>query len=493
MAGVSSRTRSKNVSLFGCLPPKSKRRRKSDEEPFVIFIDGDDDGDEDMYFDSASDSKNMKLKDEPFVIPEGAKVISIDEDDYGDEDEEGSVQQCVDVEKEEKSVEFAEKDENFVGEKSGCDEDNPISIHSDEYDDSDEEHYGSDSDAADADEVKDGVKSDADVDAKDGVKMDADDGAGDVKDGVKSDEVGGNGEFYDKDKSFIDLGDSDKSDGDDSDESEDSDSDESEEIETSDEDFRVDEMNEVFGNGDDSSSSSSYVNEKQEEEEEEEVEKKKTGGPKYYTAVEELVREVMDRQSGISERNNEEVNVENSSSYHNDEEMVSEVKGKKSGIFKRKYEEVENVGNSPSATNIDELEHADHASVSSCTIEKKGSSSSKPNGVSVKPKSVEGKVKNLSDESVNIGVNAKSKNKSKENVGDSDRGKDQFVKGLDVGGVSSVQKKQEEMKFDAVDRRDRQPPPVPVENDVLWDELETILRELEAVCKVIILFKNIKI
>ena len=127
--------------------------------------------------------------------------------------------------------------------------------------------------------------------------------------------------------------------------------------------------------------------------------------------------------------------------------MVREVKGKNNGIFNRKYEKVENE-NSPFASNIDELQHADHASVSSCTIEKKGSSSSKPNGVSetLKLRSVEGKVRNLSDECMNIGVNAKSKAKSKENVGDSDRGKDQFVKGLNVGGVSSVQKNQEKMK-----------------------------------------------
>lgn len=172
------------------------------------------------------------------------------------------------------------------------------------------------------------------------------------------------------------------------------------------------------------------------------------------------------------------------------------------------------------------------------------------------------------------------------NVADCDKGKEHYVKGLDVGGVSLNQTKESdkekmmennerdyegianipiekkesidnhglnqsvknphfmpkelrslellaqcywerkntmnkdsivlEVNEDCVDRQDTQPPPVSVdtpheriwslkkaekvektkeeeENEVIWDELETALRESEAVSKVIILFKNIKI
>ena len=71
-----------------------------------------------------------------------------------------------------------------------------------------------------------------------------------------------------------------------------------------------------------------------------------------------------------------------------------------------------------------------------------------------------------------------------------------------------------EVNEDCVDRQDTRPPPVPVvetpqslwslkkvekvqktkedeENDVLWDELDTALRESDAVSMVILLFKNI--
>ncbi|XP_039688706.1 SNF2 domain-containing protein CLASSY 3 [Medicago truncatula] len=396
MAGVSSRTRSKNVPLFGSLLlGGSSKRRKSDEE--------------DKGLDYVSRSKKRKMNEEPFVVPADAEVVSIDDDEYEDVGQEGS----------EHSDDKMSKDGKFVDENCEREQDNPVSISSDEYGESDEEHFV-DSDADNEEEEEEEEKKEDDA----------------VKEGVKSDESGGIGRFSDKgEKVIIDLDDSEESE-------EEDDSDESEENDSSDEDFA---------------------------EEEEVVEKeKKEGYRKDFNVVEELVRKVKsqkrgisegndeevnvencsssdnddeemvregkDKKSGISERNNEKVNVENSPSYDNDEEMVREVKRKKSGIFKRKYEKVENE-NVPSSTNIDELEHADHASVSSCIIEKKGSSSSKLNGVS----------ETLKPMSVDVGVNAKSKAKSKENVGDSDRGKDQFVKGLDVGGVSSVHRKQEKM------------------------------------------------
>ena len=395
--GVSSRTRSKSVPLFGCLSVDgSSKRRKSDE------------GEKGLDF--ASGFKKMKVKEEPFVVPENAKVIiSIDDDDddvkvvekkcgleednpisicsdeYGESDEEDSVGFGGDNEEEEKEEKGDDdvkeevkkdeskgsggngnidvKDENFVDEKCGLAHENVIIIDTDENGESDEEEehsVGSDSDNAAA----------------------ADDD--DVNEGVKSDESGRIDEFADED------------------------SDESEDDDSSD-DFKVEELNEISDNDDDSSSDSPYVDEKEE---------KKKGYRKDFNVVEKLVREVMDRQCGISEKNNE---------------------------------------NSSSSTSTD------HASVSSSIYVKKGSSS-KLDGVSetLKAKSVDVKMKNVSDESVNVGVNAK----SKDNVSDSDQGKDQYV-----GGVSSVQTKQE--------------------NEVLWDELDTSLGEEDSVSKVNLLFKHI--
>jgi len=537
--GVSSRTRSKNVPLFGSLLlGGSLKRRKSDEEGKGL--------------DYVSGSKKRKMTEEPFVVPKDVEVVSIDDDEYEDVGEEGL--EHSDEKMSEAGVEsggsgdFDAKDGKFVDENCDRAQDNPIPLSSDESGESNEELS---------------VDSDADNEEEEKEKEDEV-----VKEGVKSDESVGR--FSDKgEKVIIDFDDSEKSE-------EEEDSDESEAIDYSDEDFEADELNEISDNdNDDSSSSSSYVDDDAEEEEEEE---KKEGYRKDFNVVEELVRKVKSKKSGISEGNNEEVNVENSSSYGNDdEEMVRKGKDKKSGISERK---------------CGELDDADHASVSSCTIEKKGSPSSKLNGVSeiLKPMSVEVKVKNLSDESVNVGVNAKSKNKSKENVGDSDRGKDQFVKGLDVGGVSSVQKRQQktkesdkqktmenkgrhcksranicsgekkestenndlnqsvksthftrkelrslellvkcywerkntmkndsivlEVNDDGVDQQDSRPPPVSVdtpreriwslkkvdkvqktkeqeEQEVLWDEFDTVLRESDAESMVILLYKNI--
>lgn len=431
--GVSSRTRSKNVPLFGSLLlGGSSKRRKSDEEGKGL--------------EYVSGSKRRKMNEEPFVVPADAEVVSIDDDEYEDVGQEGL--EHSDEKMSEGGVasggsgDFDAEIAKFVDEKCDRAQDNPIPISSDEYGESDEE-LSVDSDANNEEEEKEN---------EDYV----------VKEGVKSDESDGTGRFSDKgEKVIIDLDDSEES------EEDEEDSDESEANDSSDEDFVVDEPNEISDNDDnDCSSSSSYVDDDDDAEEEE---KKKEGYRKDFNVVEELVRKVKSKKSGISESNNGEVNVENSSSYGNDdEEMVRKGRDKKSGISERKCEEVENE-NRPSSTNTDKLDHADHASVSSSTYVKKGSSS-KLNGVSetLKAKSVDVKVKNVSDESVNVGANAK----SKDNVGDSDQGKDQYV-GLDVGGVSSVQTKQE--------------------NEVLWDELDEALRESEAVSKVNLLFKLIEI
>jgi len=452
--GVSSRTRSKNVPLFGSLSVDgSSKRRKSD---------GGEKG-----LDSVSGSKKMKVEEEeeePFVVPKNAKVVSIDEDEKM----------------------FDSKDGNFVEKKCGLDEDNPISICSDEYGESDEEHsvsFDADNEEQqqqqqqkEGDDVKEEVKNDeskgsGEFDVKDkkfvdekcglaqentvitidtdedgesdeeenhSVGSDSDNAADDddANEGANSDESGGIGEFADED--------SDESDDDDDD-----DSDETEEDDDSSGDFKVEELDEISDNDDDDSSSDSYVDEKED---------KKKGYRKDLNVVEKLVREVMDRKYGISEKNN---------------------------------------ANSPSSTSTDELEHADRTSVSSSVYVKKGSS--KLNGVSetLKARSVDVKVKNVSDENVNVGVNAK----SKDNVGDSDEGKDQYV-----GGVSSVRTKQGQKKESDKQKmmenkgRDykvganiRNGAKKGEENEVLWEELDAALRESKAVSKVNLLFKHIEI
>jgi len=498
MASVSSRTRSKNVPLFRCLPKKSKRLRKSYEDDMGL----------DHY---VSRCKKMKVKRETFVLPKNVKVISIDDDD--------------DVEM------FDSKDGSFVENKCGLDEDNPISIGSDEYDESDEEHsvgFGADNEE---EEEEEGV---------------------DVKEEVKNDESKGSGEYDDKVKNFVDLDNSAES-GDDSD----SVSDESEDDDSDDGDFDVDKVNDM---DDDSSSGSPYDDDEEEEEEEEdededEEKEKKKGGRKYLNVVEDLVREVMDRQSGISEMNNEEINVENSPSSTKNEEMKDNSPSVNNGEMEHSGYGEKMKDKNPSVNN--EVEHSDYASVgTSNSFEKmngsfvhndevehsdpiKGSSSSS-NLKETSEIQKEKCMQNVSDDDLNVtkeSVNlcgdidiAKIKVKVEDNadtnecvkVVDSHEGKGKYGKGLDVGGVSLVQTKEEEMKnepvvfefkYDAVDRRERQPPPVPVETppsiwsfkkvgkvqktkedeeeEVLWDEMETALRESKAVSKVILLFRNI--
>ena len=497
MASVSSRTRSKNVPLFRCLPKKSKRLRKSYEDDMGL----------DHY---VSRCKKMKVKRETFVLPKNVKVISIDDDD--------------DVEM------FDSKDGSFVENKCGLDEDNPISIGSDEYDESDEEHsvgFGADNEE---EEEEEGV---------------------DVKEEVKNDESKGSGEYDDKVKNFVDLDNSAES-GDDSD----SVSDESEDDDSDDGDFDVDKVNDM---DDDSSSGSPYDDDEEEEEEEDEDEdeekEKKKGGRKYLNVVEDLVREVMDRQSGISEMNNEEINVENSPSSTKNEEMKDNSPSVNNGEMEHSGYGEEMKDKNPSVNN--EVEHSDYASVAtSNSFEKMNgsfvhndevehsdpikASSSSSNLKETSEIQKEKCMQNVSDDDLNVtkeSVNlcgdidiAKIKVKVEDNadtnecvkVVDSHEGKGKYGKGLDVGGVSLVQTKEEEMKnepvvfefkYDAVDRRERQPPPVPVETppsiwsfkkvgkvqktkedeeeEVLWDEMETALRESKAVSKVILLFRNI--
>ncbi|RHN45026.1 putative DNA helicase chromatin remodeling SNF2 family [Medicago truncatula] len=534
------------------------------ENPITIISDEYGESDE-------KHSKKRKLKEEPFVVHDNSEVIFFD---IGDEKMFVDGYDVTENVKIDESGKFDAKDGKFVDEKCGWTLENPITIQSDDEhsvssdsnDDEEEENYdnvkqGEKSGASDESADKDiffvdlddsdesdeehsvGSASDSDSDSN----SDSDDDDDNVQEGAKS---GGSGEFADKDNFFVDLDDSDESD-----EEHCFDSDESEENETSDEDFRVDELNEISDNDDDSSSD----NDGKEKE-------KKKGGRKYDNVAEELLREAIDRHNGISEMNNEEVKDK-----------------------------------SPSIKN-DEVEHSDYGSVAtSTTFEKKGSSSNK-NDTSKKQKAKS--VENVSDDDVNVAkakerakpnetvnlrddvnvakAKCKSHVKAKDNakpyesvdVSDSDEGKE-HVKGLDAGGVSLVQTKQEmikesrkqkmvenkgrdykgianihiekknesidnngliqsvksthfmwnelllakcywdsmntmkndstlfEFEEDGVDRQDTQPQPVSVEtppsiwslkkvekvqktmeeeeNEVLWDELDTVLRESDAV------------
>ncbi|XP_058745807.1 SNF2 domain-containing protein CLASSY 4 [Vicia villosa] len=182
------------------------------------------------------------------------------------------------------------------------------------------------------------------------------------------------------------------------------DDDESDESETSDEEFQVNEVSEVSDN--DNINSSSYDNYDDDEKEE----KKNV-----WSVVEELVREVKDEKSGV--------------------------KDGKSGIEESNSIEEVKIQNSPSS--VHGSENAYYASVTtSSALEKKGSfDPMKPCASSnlyeefsetTKAKSVEiVSLDDDDDESVN--------------VGDSDEGKEQYVRGLGVEGVSLFQTKQEKM------------------------------------------------
>ncbi|KAK2356292.1 hypothetical protein QL285_093637 [Trifolium repens] len=156
-----------------------------------------------MSLESSSGSKRRRFKDEAFLFPENAEVISLDDDE----------------------------DEVKIDE-SGLDSENPITIWSDE-------------------EEEDDV-------------------------------------IFGKDENLVFLDDSDEDDDDDDDGD-----DESEEDETSDEDFKVDELNEA---SDDDGDVDSY------EDEQKKIKRKRMR--KYFDVVEELEREVMmDKESGISVNN----------------------------------------------------------------------------------------------------------------------------------------------------------------------------------------------
>jgi len=455
--GVSSRTRSKNVPLFGCIPlVDSSKRRKSGLK-------------------SVSGSKKRKVEEEgkPFVVPENVKVISIDYDDGDEKGSEHCDERSVDVENKVKIDEIGENDEGEVKEESFVVPKNEKVI---SIDDDDKDEKGS----VQCDEKM--FEGCVDVEKEEQTE--------------KRDEiVAKDGDIVDDDE------DVDDSDEDDFEEEEEDDDDESEENETSDEDFIVDEVIEISESDDESSSGSSSVDDDDddhdhddEEEEEDDEEEKKKGGRKHFDVVEELVREVNDRHSESSYVDNDNDDGEEEEEEEEGEdkgedlskiweecsngllEMVREVEDQKSEISDRNNEEVK-IENSPSSVCNDVSEHAS----SLITFEKKGyfdpvkgCSSSKGNGESKKreSKSLGIKMQNVSNEydiqfiadqpisfghskvhkgeSNNANAKAKSKDDAKAyqnvNVGDSDEGKQKHVKGLVVGGVSSPQAKQEKMR-----------------------------------------------
>ena len=461
LLGVSSRTRSKNIPLFGSIPLVGlSKRRKS-------------------VLDSVSGSKKRKVEEEPFVVPKNVEVISIDYDDGDEKGSEHCDERIVDVENKVESDEIGEKDEREVKEESFVVPKNGEVI---SIDDDDKDEEGS-------------VQCDE--------KMF--EGCVDVEKEVQTEESGGGSDEIDaKDGNIVDddndVNDSDENESGEEEDDDDDDDDESEENETSDEDFIVDEVNEISESDDESSSGSSSVDDDEEEEEEkdeeedEDEEEKKKGGQKYFNVVEELAREANDRHSESSyvdnddgeeeEEEEEKDKVEDLSKIWEEcsnglLEMVREVEDQKSAISETNNVEV-NIENSPSVCN-DVSEHAEHSSL--IAFEKKdyfdpvkGCFSSNRNGASKKreSKNVGIKMQNVSnqfdfqfvaDQPISFGHskvhkgesnNANAKAKSKDdaivyenvnvNVGDSDEGKQKHVKGLGVGGVSSPQAKQEKTR-----------------------------------------------
>ncbi|PNX86610.1 SNF2 family amino-terminal protein [Trifolium pratense] len=485
--GVSSRTRSKKVPLFHSplFDSSSSKRRKNEEDATSL--------------DSASGSKRRRLKDEAFLIPENAEIISID-----DEDEEGFKKE-VKIDESGGSSEIGDnKDGNFVDEKIGWDRENPI-IFLDESGESDDEEEEEDS----------------------------------VKEGVKSYE---SGECADKNLIVLDDTDESVNEDDDSDESddddEDDDDDESEENETSDEDFNVDELDEVSDDDDDS-----YDDEG----------KKKKRTRKDFDVVEELERDVMDKQSGVSVNNDEEKKKKRMrTDFDVVEELVREVNDRQSGICQMKNEKKGSINN-------DEIEHSDYGSVTnSTTFEKKGSldpikgcssssSNKKEESMKQKAKSVEKNVSEVSDfdgEKQQYGKrrgNNSEKQKKMENNGLNGRGKSAYFSLKDLSLVKLLAEcyshKENSIKNDPilpevnsdndyhddddVNPRDTRKPPVCVEAPLIWslkkvqtvelteeeeeerrkneklepiwDQMAMYINESEAESKVILLFKNIKI
>ncbi|XP_058741322.1 SNF2 domain-containing protein CLASSY 4-like [Vicia villosa] len=337
MAGVSSRTRSKNVPLFGSIPfhgscscsLKTKRRRS----------------------DIGLSSKKRKPNEESFVLHEQVNVICIDIDEEGDKEglkfSEGCVEQVDNVDN---------GDADEVGDEDWLEYLNKNKFEVDDIDVKNEEQSG--------DIVGEGGLEDGEINSFEACV--------DVENEVESEDNGGIGELVVKDESFHDekcgsmsenpIIDSDD-DLDECDESE-----ESEEIETSDEEFQVDEVDEVSDDDGDNS---------------EEKEAKKKGWKKEEVVVEEKVEKEVEEEEEVGvekEVEEEEVVVEEEvekdvdlemvwQEYDNVlEEMVREAKGQNSNI-----EEVK-IDNSPSSVNNNKLEHPDDGNArSSNALNKKGS------------------------------------------------------------------------------------------------------------------------
>ncbi|KAI5430493.1 hypothetical protein KIW84_034904 [Lathyrus oleraceus] len=117
MVGVSSRTRSKNVPLYGSLSLHGSSKRRKSKEDDTCF--------------AASCSKQRKAKKEPFVLPPDAKVIYIDDENGDDAVEKKSESCAADIKEEVENGEFVDEKPSVVcldesgesyEEDSDCDE-----------------------------------------------------------------------------------------------------------------------------------------------------------------------------------------------------------------------------------------------------------------------------------------------------------------------------------------------------------------------------------
>ncbi|GAU48259.1 hypothetical protein TSUD_174970, partial [Trifolium subterraneum] len=155
VGGVSSRTRSKKVALSGCLSLDGFGKMRVKGEAFVdlendkvisIHVDEDEEGleqcDEKMFEGDVVDvikevkSDEIADKDENFVDESDDEELSVDVDDVegSEQCDEKMFEGCVHVEKEVKIdesgeiCEIADKDGNFVDEKCGLVPENPITV-----------------------------------------------------------------------------------------------------------------------------------------------------------------------------------------------------------------------------------------------------------------------------------------------------------------------------------------------------------------------------
>ncbi|XP_058741323.1 SNF2 domain-containing protein CLASSY 4-like [Vicia villosa] len=477
--GVSSRTRSKNVLLFGSLSfhgsgSLESKKRKPNEESFVLHEDDDVIR---IGSDEEGDEEGLKFSDKKFSQScvdngdvegfedcernnfEGCVDGDADADEVGDEDwlrycNKNKFEGDIDVENEEQSGDsvdnggegglencernrfegcigveneverekngglgdLVEKDEIFDDEKCGLISENMI-IGSD---------HESDDDKDDGDDQDEGGLKNCENNSFEGCVG--------VENEAVSEKNGGIGELAEKDESFDDeecglisenlITDSedeseyeDESDDDDDDDEDDEDEyDESEEIETSDEEFQVDEVNEV---SDSDNSSSSYADDDDDNGEEKEAKKKgwrKKEEEEEVVVVEEEVEKDVGLGMVWQECDNE----------------LAEMVGQNNEISERN--------------------NALNKKVSYVPMEAP-SSSSKLHQAS---KGMQMKEKNVSDDdddddNVYVGkTKSKSKSKAKESViiGDFDEEEMQSVQALGVNDESdsSIQTKQKEMK-----------------------------------------------